>query len=188
MGKQLLNITGISQSNLQSNTFALILGVSESKKRIPIIIGAYEAQAIAIELEGLNPSRPLTHDLMRNIINAFKLKVVEVCINKFHEGVFYAIISLSDGEKKIDIDARTSDAVALAVRYDCPIYAFDEVIEATSMEEDAEPPSVQEDVEEEEEQGRTIEELEAYLKELIEMENYEEASKIRDEINNRKDK
>jgi hypothetical protein len=193
MGKQLLNIIGISTSSLQTNTFALILGVSGTKKRIPIIIGAYEAQAIAIELEGMNPSRPLTHDLMRNIINAFNIKVVEVHINKFSEGVFYALISLFDGVQTIEIDSRTSDAIALAVRYDCTIYADDAVIEAAAMEEETGEEEIDEELEdwdsdELEEYAMTVAELEIYLDELILNENYEEASKVRDEINKRKSK
>lgn len=186
MGKQLLNIVGISTSSLQSNTFALILGIENTKKRIPIIIGAYEAQAIAIELEQMRPSRPLTHDLIRNMLNSFSLFMKEVSIIKFREGIFYSNIKLSDGTKDIDIDSRTSDAVALAVRFNCPIYADDEVINATAMEEEIEAEHEIEVVEEDKEMS--IEELEIYLQELIDAENYEEASKVRDIISNLKNK
>jgi bifunctional DNase/RNase len=174
----------------------MILGVEGEKLRIPIIIGPYEAQAIAIELEGLNPSRPLTHDLVRNILKSIDVQIVEVNINRFYEGVFYALITLFDGTKNIEIDSRTSDAVALAVRFNCPIYADDKVIDSTAIEEDIEEIDDLEDENLEEiEDGdielannQTIEELEDYLKVLIELENYEEASKVRDEIQRKKSK
>ncbi len=196
MGKRKLHIIGISTSSLQPNSFAMILGVEGEKLRIPIIIGPYEAQAIAIELEGLNPSRPLTHDLVRNILKSIDVQIVEVNINRFYEGVFYALITLFDGTKNIEIDSRTSDAVALAVRFNCPIYADDKVIDSTAIEEDIEEIDDLEDENLEEiEDGdielannQTIEELEDYLKVLIELENYEEASKVRDEIQRKKSK
>ncbi len=184
MGRKVLNIVGISSSNSQHNTFALILGIKDSNMRIPIIIGAYEAQAIAIELEGMKPSRPLTHDLIKNLLSPFNIKVTEVYINKFSEGVFYSIIKLFDGEKTVEVDSRTSDAVALAARFSCKIYAADEVIKQTAMQEEIVD---EDDVELENDENidipMTIDELEEYLKELISQENYEEASKIRDEIN-----
>lgn len=185
MGRQLLNIVGISTSNLQSNTFALILEVDGTKRRIPIIIGPFEAQAIAIALEEMIPSRPLTHDLIKNIMDSFSIVPKEVDISKFSEGVFYSTISLFDGTQTLEIDSRTSDAVAIAVRFDCPIYADDKVIEATAMEEDATDDISEQDIPVENKEF-TIEELEEYLEELIAAENYEEASKVRDEINRRK--
>ncbi len=188
MGKQLLNIVGISTSSLQLNTFALILGVKNTQKRIPIIIGAYEAQAIAIELEGMHPSRPLTHDLVKSIFSEFDIVITEICINKFHEGVFYSLISFTNGIKKVEIDSRTSDAVALAVRYNCPIYALDEVIESTAMEDDSDFDYDSDETGNDLDYSMSIEELEVYLAELIAQENYEEASKIRDEIKSKKNK
>ncbi|OYT10551.1 MAG: hypothetical protein B6I18_08525 [Bacteroidetes bacterium 4572_112] len=189
MSKQLLNIVGISSSNLQSNSFALILEVESTKQRIPIIIGPAEAQSIAIEMEGMATSRPLTHDLLKNILNTFEVKLIEVYINKFREGVFYSTLVLLNGDQQVEIDSRTSDAVALAVRMEAPIYANDLVIKETAMSADI---SIDEDTDDifdddiEEEDEMSIEELEALLQHLIEDENYEEASKIRDEINLRK--
>ena len=187
MSKQLLKIIGISSSNLQSNSFALILEIDSTNRRIPIIIGPAEAQAIAIELEGMSPSRPLTHDLMKTMLTSFNIDLLEVNISKFKEGVFYSTIILSDGHAKIEIDSRTSDAIALAVRFDVPIYADDLVIKETSMTSDSTIEDVETDIEEEEDEIElTMEELEEYLKRLIEDENYEEASRVRDEINLRK--
>lgn len=186
MGRQLLSIIGISTSSLQSNTFALILGVEGTNKRIPIIIGAYEAQAIAIALEEMTPTRPLTHDLLKNVMSSFSIQATEVYINKFSEGVFFSLISFSDGKRNLEIDSRTSDAVAMAIRYNCPIYADDTVIEATAMEEENNPENISEE-NEEESRAMTLEELEEYLQILIEQENYEEASKVRDEIKRLKD-
>ena len=189
MSKQLLNIVGISSSNLQSNSFALILEVESTKQRIPIIIGPAEAQSIAIEMEGMATSRPLTHDLLKNILNTFEVKLIEVYINKFREGVFYSTLVLLNGDQQVEIYSRTSDAVALAVRMEAPIYANDLVIKETAMSADI---SIDEDTDDifdddiEEEDEMSIEELEALLQHLIEDENYEEASKIRDEINLRK--
>ncbi len=190
MGRKLLNISGISSSQTQTGAYALILEVNGSNRRIPIIIGAYEAQAIALQLEGLKPSRPLTHDLFTSFTNAFNISVIEVEINKFVEGVFYARIVCFDGVRKVEIDSRTSDAVALAVRYNCPIYCDDEVIKQTAI--------VMDDEEEEDSPDDSlaakhkgvvprgtqlsIEELEELLQKMIEEENYEEASRIRDEI------
>ncbi len=190
MSKQLLNIIGISSSNIQSSSFALILGIVSTKQRIPIIIGPAEAQAIAIEMEGMTPSRPLTHDLFKTSLKSFNIVLEEVLIYKFREGVFYSKILLSDGVQKIEVDSRTSDAIALAVRFQAPIYVDDLVIKETAMTDEMD--IINEDIEEEDtfdtatEQEMTIDELEQYLQELIDAENYEEASKVRDEINSRK--
>ena len=185
MGRQLLNIVGISTSNLQSNSFALILEVDGTNRRIPIIIGPYEAQAIAIALEEMTPSRPLTHDLIKNIMDSFSIIPKEINIVKFNEGVFYSSLLLSDGSQNLEIDSRTSDAVALAVRFNCPIYADDKVIELTAMEEESDELIIEDDVQIENKEI-SIEELEKYLEELIAEENYEEASKVRDEIKRRR--
>ncbi len=185
MERQLLDIVGISTSNLQTNTFALILEVKGTHRRIPIIIGPYEAQAIAVAMEGIDLSRPLTHDLMKNIITSFELTLVEVYINKFNEGVFYSTLLFFDGRKNVSIDSRTSDAVAMAVRFNCPVYASDSVIEATAMEEEDAEELIDTDLPVENEEI-SLADLELYLQELIEQENYEEASKVRDEIKKRK--
>jgi len=195
MARKLLNISELSSSQTQTGAYALILEVNGSNKRIPIIIGAYEAQAIALQLEGLKPSRPLTHDLFQSFTNAFNISVIEVEINRFSEGVFYSRIICFDGVHRVEIDSRTSDAVALAVRYNCPIYCDDEVIKQTAiaMEVEEDEPEIadfefpmDEFDDENEAEIMTIEELEALLQKMIEEENYEEASRIRDEINQRK--
>jgi len=192
MGRKLLNISGISSSQTQTGAYALILEVNGTNRRIPIIIGAYEAQAIALQLEGLKPSRPLTHDLFKSFTNAFNISVLEVEINKFSEGVFYARILCFDGAHKVEIDSRTSDAVAIAVRFNCPIYCDEEVINQTAivMEEDAEDEFM--DIEDSDVKPKaedlSISELEELLQRMIDEENYEEASRIRDEINQRKNK
>ncbi len=187
MSKQLLKIIGISSSNLQSNSFALILEVEATNQRIPIIIGPSEAQSIALELEGMSPSRPLTHDLIKNMLDNYNIALVEVCISKFSEGVFYSYLLLNDGRTRVEIDSRTSDAVALAVRFKVPIYAEDKVIIETAMTSDADYEDAPTNVEEgDDEIELTLAELEAYLAKLIEEENYEEASRVRDEINLRK--
>ena len=197
MARKLLNISELSSSQTQTGAYALILEVNGTSKRIPIIIGAYEAQAIALQLEGLKPSRPLTHDLFKSFTNAFNISVIEVEINRFSEGVFYSRIICFDGAHRVEIDSRTSDAVALAVRYNCPIYCDDEVIKQTAIEMEVEEDENEfadfefpvADFDDENKAAiMTIEELEALLQKMIDEENYEEASKIRDEINQRKNK
>ncbi len=196
MGRKLLNISGLSSSQTQTGAYALILEVDGSNRRIPIIIGAYEAQAIALQLEGLKPSRPLTHDLFKSFTDSFNITVLEVEIIRFSEGVFYSHILCFDGSQRVEIDSRTSDAVALAVRFNCPIYCEDEVINQTAIMMDDE----EEDMEDEDVFGMgesddlpqtaqlTISEMEELLQKMIDEENYEEASRIRDEINQRKNK
>jgi bifunctional DNase/RNase len=199
MGRKLLNISGISSSQTQTGAYALILEVNGTNRRIPIIIGAYEAQAIALQLEGLKPSRPLTHDLFKSFTNAFNISVIEVEINKFSEGVFYARIICFDGVNRVEIDSRTSDAVALAVRYNCPIYCDDKVIEQTAIVMEEDEPEEDDFSMDDSLSGAkkgvvskgaqlSIEELEELLQKMVEEENYEEASRIRDEINRLKNK
>jgi bifunctional DNase/RNase len=116
-----LNVLGISYSQTQSGAYALVLAEENGDRRIPIIIGAFEAQSIAIQLEGLKPPRPLTHDLFMNFALAYRINILEVTIYKLEEGVFYSHLLCDDGKTKITVDARTSDAVALALRFNCPI-------------------------------------------------------------------
>ena len=196
MARKLLNIVGISSSQTQTGAYALILEVKGSKRRIPIIIGAYEAQAIALQLEGMKPSRPITHDLFKSFTSAFNITVLEVEISKFKEGVFYAQIICFDGTKRVAIDSRTSDAIALAVRYQCPIFCQEEVIEQSAivMEDEEEEKDDLFDIEEDDyhaeskPEDMSNEELQELLQALIADENYEEASRIRDEINKRTNK
>jgi uncharacterized protein len=193
MKKIKLEILGISYSQSQSGAYALILGESGKKRRLPIIIGSFEAQAIAIELEKMKPSRPLTHDLIKNFANTFNIKVTEVVIYKFSEGIFFARLVCFDGIKEVEIDSRTSDAVAIAVRFKCPIYTYESILKAAGIvlqDEDtpADPNAPAEAKTEKTDSysSHTLAELESMLMTAIDEEAYEKASRIRDEINKRK--
>lgn len=198
MKKIKLDILGISYSQSQSGAYALIFGEAGKKRRLPIIIGSFEAQAIAIELEKMKPSRPLTHDLFKNFATTFNISINEVIIYKFSEGIFYAKLICFDGVKEVEIDSRTSDAVAIAVRFKCPIYTYEKILNAAGIvmqEGDENIPGRQEaktgDVSATEEptatyHHMTLKELEKKLMEAIDAEAYEKASVIRDEINKRK--
>jgi bifunctional DNase/RNase len=171
--------------------------VPGEKRRLPIIIGGFEAQAIAIELEKMKPTRPLTHDLFLNFANHFNIHIKEVVINKFEEGIFFSqLVCVSNGHTTL-IDSRTSDAVALAIRFKCPIYAFESIVdEAGIVMEEGQDEGIEESKDtktsEKPEPGKfeefLTEELEEKLKKAVAEENYEEASRLRDEINKRKKK
>ncbi len=193
-----LNVLGISYSQTQSGAYALILNEEKGDRRIPIIVGGFEAQSIAIELEGLKPPRPLTHDLFLHFARAFAVNVREVVIYKLEEGVFYAQISCDNGMEKVTLDARTSDAIAIALRFKCPIYTTEEIIAKAGIvldfdktqetegprEQNHEPlksPGIRHDF-----TGQSIEDLENLLQEAIKNEDYEKASLIRDEIKKRR--
>ncbi len=192
--KHQLEIVGISYSQTQSGAYALILGEVNGDRRIPIIIGTYEAQAIAIELEKMKPARPLTHDLFKIFADEYNIKITEVIINRFEDGVFYALIVCSDGKKIKEIDARTSDAVALAVRFNCPIYTYSKVLKETSIVKNGNnPEKAEEETSENESAGSedsmsqySNDDLDKMLKEAIDNEDYEKASKYRDELKRRK--
>ncbi len=198
MKKIKLDILGISYSQSQSGAYALIFGESGKKRRLPIIIGSFEAQAIAIELEKMKPSRPLTHDLFKNFATTFNISITEVIIYKFSEGIFFAKLVCFDGVKEVEIDSRTSDAVAIAVRFKCPIYTYEKILNAAGIvmqEGDESIHGGQEtktgNVATTEDpaasyQHMTLKELEKKLMEAIDAEAYEKASMIRDEINKRK--
>ncbi len=191
-------VAGMSYSQSQSGAYALFLGVVGQDKRLPIIIGGFEAQAIAIFLEKMKPQRPLTHDLFKNFADTFAIRLKEVVINKFEEGIFYSkLVCEKDGEIK-EIDSRTSDAVALALRFGCPIYADEAIVdeagivieESESEPEDEPQPPVQHETAPVSSayEDYLLEELEELLQKAIEEENYEEASRIRDEIKRRKER
>ena len=192
-------VAGMSYSQSQSGAYALFLGVVGEDKRLPIIIGGFEAQAIAIFLEKMKPQRPLTHDLFKNFADSFDIRLTEVVINKFEEGIFYSkLICEKDGEIK-EIDSRTSDAVALALRFGCPIYADEAIVDeagivvemSESETEDEEPkPKISKEPNPASYayEDYLLEELEDLLQKAIEEENYEEASRIRDEIKRRKER
>jgi len=192
MKKLKLVIVGMSYSQSQSGAYALILGVAGEKKRLPIIIGGFEAQAIAIELEKMKPTRPLTHDLFKRFADEMGITITEVIINKFEDGIFYSLLVCQNNEETIFIDSRTSDAVALALRFGCPIYANKSVIDEAGIDmDDAE---IENEISKDDEMEDSspyselsIKELEEKLKKAIEEEKYEEASKIRDEIKRKKE-
>jgi len=191
MNKIELKIFGLSYSHSQSSAYALILSEKNGKRRLPIIVGGLEAQAIAIEVEKMKPARPLTHDLFKNFAQHFHVKVKEVIINKFHEGIFYAVLVCSDGEREIEIDSRTSDAVAIALRFKCPIYTYEKVMTVAGVIMDVESDSTEEKIVEDphnELEQFTIAELQTMLEKAIENEDYEKASIIRDEIKKKKRK
>lgn len=194
MEKVKLEIVGLSYSQTQSGAYALVLSEVGGKRRLPIIIGGFEAQAIAIELEKMTPTRPLTHDLFKNFASDFGIVVKEVIIYNLVEGIFYSkLICEQNGEIK-EIDARTSDAIAIGVRFNCPVYTFESILSSAGIlldeSDDFSEPTVTNPSEEQSEQGSSmstmsIAELEAMLEGALEKEEYELASKIRDEINKR---
>lgn len=193
MDKVKLEIVGLSYSQTQSGAYALVLAESGGKRSLPIIIGGYEAQAIAIELEKMTPTRPLTHDLFKSFAQSFQIEVVEVVIYNLVEGVFYAKLICSKDGTMSEIDARTSDAIALGVRFKCPIYTFENILASAGilLDENAEltaDSQTTETTEAPKEQGMAalnLEELEQHLTDAIENEDYELASRLRDEINKR---
>ncbi|MCD7974074.1 MAG: bifunctional nuclease family protein [Candidatus Azobacteroides sp.] len=183
----LLEVLGIryTHSQAQVGAYVLILGEVNSIRRIRIIIGTSEAQSIALQLEEITPPRPLTHDLFCMFANEFNIHLKEVFINKFDDGMFFSELLFEDGSVEKIIDARTSDAIALALRVKCPIYTTEEIMRQVGevFEEDLE----QEEVIMEEENPTTLDELQKQLQEAIQNEDYELASAIRDEINRREE-
>lgn len=194
MDKIELKIIGLSYSQTQSGAYALVLSEKEGNRRLPIIIGGFEAQSIAIELENMKPSRPLTHDLFKAFADAYDVKVKEIIIYNLVEGVFYSKIVCSKGTEDIEIDARTSDSIAIGLRAGAPVYTFEHILSSAGIQldgddllEESTAVSKSEDTPEADEDKpiHTLEELEQMLQKAIENEEYERASKIRDEINNR---
>jgi len=190
-----LKVMGISYSQTQSGAYALILIEENGDRRIPIIIGGFEAQAIVIKLENLEPPRPLTHDLIKIIADQFDITIIEVVINKLEEGVFFSKLICSNGEKEYAIDSRTSDAVAIALRFGCPIYINEEILEKaqlTNAPSDTELSNSSEDnnIQESSPQYATYSDEELYkmIDEAVKTEDYERAAAIRDEIEKRKKK
>ena len=194
MKKVPLNVLGISYSQTQTGAYALVLGEENGDRRIPIIIGGFEAQAIAIQLEGLNPPRPLTHDLFHSFAKEYGIFVESVFIFRLEEGIFYSKLICTNGGKRVELDARTSDAIALALRFQCPIYTTADILERAGIIFTKEPqsPTGQPSPVRSATQKKTdlqqmdIPELEKQLSEAIMSENYERASEIRDEIKRRK--
>lgn len=197
MSKVKLNVLGISYSQTQSGAYALVLTEEKGDRRIPIIVGGFEAQAIAIQLEGLNPPRPLTHDLFYNFAVAFKIDLLEVNIYKLEEGIFYSRLTCYDGKNTLNIDSRTSDAIALALRFKCPIYTTEDILERSGIVLEFEKESKTSKVhthkihdepgihENDELKNLSMEELKNNLEEAVRTEDYEKASRLRDEIKRR---
>lgn len=195
MQKVRLNILGLSVSQTQSGAYALVLAEEDGDRRIPIIIGPVEAQAIAIQMEGLKPPRPLTHDLIRNLALAFDIILLEVTIHKLEEGIFFSELLCEMNGKEVRIDSRTSDAIALALRFRCPIFTTEEILRKAGivleMNEEHSPRQAGEESRPSKPSPTTYEkytlgDLEAALNEAIQNEDYEKASLIRDEIKRRK--
>ena len=202
MKKILLEIVGLSYSQNQSGAYVLVLGESSGSRRLPIVIGGFEAQAIAIELEKMTPTRPLTHDLFKSFATTFNINLKEVIIYNVVEGIFFAKLICSDGTKEFDIDARTSDAIALAVRFNCDIYTHESILKSAGIALDGDMDTtilsenskiaelhIEDSFQKENTdvfKSKSSEELKNTLQWALENEKYEMASKIRDELNQRK--
>ncbi|HEY6978631.1 MAG TPA: bifunctional nuclease family protein [Chitinophagaceae bacterium] len=194
MKKIELEIVALSHSITQTHSYAVVLGEVNGLRRLPIVIGGFEAQAIAVALERMQPSRPLTHDLMKNFMNAFNVELMEIVINDLQEGIFYSKLICVNEHDTVEIDSRTSDALALAVRFGCPIYTYDHILESagilmedTSKGKKSDIPVDETSAATREELGKmSMEELQNLLNEVLEQEDYLRAIAIRDEINKRK--
>ncbi len=206
MNKIELEIIALSHSITQSHSYAIVLGEKNANRRLPIVIGGFEAQAIAVAIEKMMPSRPLTHDLMKHVFDTFAVSVKEVIIDNLVDGVFYAkLICVGKEGKEVEIDSRTSDALALAVRYNCPIYTYEFIMDTAGIileDTDAEPPvniskenlnesdeTLSKEVKQEKSEDiskLSLKDLSKKMKDFLDKERYEEAIKYRDEINRRK--
>lgn len=196
MKKIQLEILGLSSSQSQSGSFALVLGEKEGNRRLPIIIGMFEAQSIAIQIEKINPNRPLTHDLFKSFASFVNVRIKEILISDLKEGVFYSKIICTDGTKEFELDARPSDAIAIGLRFGVSIYTVESVLSEagiilSDLEEEEEEDEMAE-VETSEKPARkssmtevSTDELNKMLNEALEKEDYEKAAKIRDELNKR---
>jgi len=201
MKKVKLDIVGLSYSQTQSGAYALVLGEVNGRRRLPIIIGAFEAQAIAIEIEKMSPTRPLTHDLFKSFAQAYEVEITEVLIYNLVDGVFFAKLICNKNGEQIEIDARTSDAIAIAVRFNAVIYTYEFILASAGIviegndflflenmesitsgqptEETPSPTAISGY------QGLSLEELQQKLEKALAEEAYEKAARIRDEINKR---
>jgi len=196
MDKIELSIVALSHSVTQSHNYAVVLGEIEGERRLPIVIGGFEAQAIAVAMERMAPNRPLTHDLFKNALETFDIELKEVIINNLLDGIFYARLVCVKGSDVFEIDSRTSDAIAMAVRFDCPIYTYEFILDAAGviLDDQAEEGvafSDQETQKRPEKEGKietfSVEKLKKLLDKVLSDEDYEKAAKIRDEINKREE-
>ncbi len=194
MKKIELEIIALSHSVTQTHSYAIVLGEVNGLCRLPIVIGGFEAQAIAVALEKMQPSRPLTHDLMKNFMDAFNVILQEVVINDLQEGIFYSKLICVGEHDTVEIDSRTSDALALAVRFGCPVYTYENILNTAGivMEDTSTKTKKKKTVTESNTSSKnnlktlSIQELEELLNQVLEQEDYIKAIAIRDEINNRK--
>jgi hypothetical protein len=194
MKKIELEIVALSHSITQTHSYAVVLGEVNGLRRLPIVIGGFEAQAIAVALERMSPSRPLTHDLMKNFMLAFNVELHEVVINDLQEGIFYSKLVCSSANDTVEIDSRTSDALALAVRFGCPVYTYDSILDQAGilMEDDGKKKKAQPVTTEtggsDDLKNLSLEELNSLLNDVLDSEDYIRAIAIRDEIKSRKSK
>ena len=195
MQKIQLEILGLSSSQSQAGSYALVLGEESGNRRLPIIIGMFEAQAIAIEIEKIVPNRPMTHDLFRTFADKFDVTVEEILISDLKEGVFFSKIVCTDGLKKVEIDSRPSDAIAIGLRFGVRIYTYENILSEAGIvlsdfdgEEDGDNNQIEEPVSGSKKdwiKNLSLDELQKMLDEALGDEDYEKAAKIRDEINKR---
>lgn len=195
MKKIELEIVALSHSITQTHSYAVVLGEVNGLRRLPIVIGGFEAQAIAVALEKMQPSRPLTHDLMKNFMTAFNIELHEIIISDLQEGIFYSKLICSSDHDTIEIDSRTSDALALAVRFGCPVYTYEHILESAGilMEDTGTKKKRGAAVTTHEEsrggkddlKSMSLEDLNTLLNDVLEQEDYIRAIAIRDEINSR---
>ncbi|MBS1772304.1 MAG: bifunctional nuclease family protein [Bacteroidetes bacterium] len=196
MKKIELEIVALSHSITQTHSYAVVLGEVNGLRRLPIVIGGFEAQAIAVALEKMQPSRPLTHDLFANFMDTFGIELVEVLIYKLEEGIFFAKLVCQNNNETVEIDSRTSDALAMAVRANCKIYTYENILDSAGLylentEEQPEtktttPGSAVKNLNFEKDlKSMSLEELNTLLQQVLEQEDYVTAITIRDEINSR---
>jgi bifunctional DNase/RNase len=193
MKKIELEIVALSHSITQTHSYAVVLGEVNGLRRLPIVIGGFEAQAIAVALEKMHPSRPLTHDLMKNFMGAFEIDLQEIIICDLQEGIFYSKLICTNEHNTVEIDSRTSDALALAVRFGCPIFTYENILESAGilMEDSATKKkktittTTTEGGSRDDLKSLSLEELNTLLNEVLEQEDYIRAIAIRDEINSR---
>ena len=197
MDKIKLEILGLSSSQSQTGSFALVLGEQKGKRRLPIIIGMFEAQAIAIEIEKIMPNRPMTHDLFKSFAHEFNYTIKEIVISDLKEGVFFAKIVCESQEKVVEIDARPSDAIAIGLRFKAPIFTYETILSEAGIEftgeEEAELGEMKSELmADKPKEGKpkslkdhSVEKLKELLQDAIKQEDYEQAAKIRDELGRR---
>ncbi len=194
MKKIELEIIALSHSITQTHSYAIVLGELNGLRRLPIVIGGFEAQAIAVALEKMQPTRPLTHDLIKNFMNAFNINLQEIIINDLQEGIFYAKLVCINDHDTVEIDSRTSDALALAVRFNCPIYTYENILntagvvvdETSTKKKKNSAAEVENAPNKDDLKSLSLGELQNLLAQVLEQEDYIKAIAIRDEMNKRR--